>query len=217
MLDLIKQALFQRGYRLATRPYELNIVGLRTNYSQPNTFDDVLAVCYTDASGNWQLHRWSCTTDPGTYWLQNPMNPQGTAVLKPGQYAGCYAMGLHRGKYTALVQVKPVTVLRDADRNGSPNYNTSSQQTGMFGINIHRANQQGTTKLVDRYSAGCQVFANAEDFAQFLGLCQEHRQRYGNSFTYTLLAGLPFVPAQPQSVPIIPQPQAAKNGLRPVL
>ena len=128
---------------------------------------------------------------PGTYWLENPLNPQGTAILKPGQYKGSHAIGLHRGKYTALVQVRPITVIRDADRNGTPNYNSGTEQTGLFGINIHHALSTGTTKYVDKFSAGCQVFANDTDFNEFMKLCAVHRSRYGNSFTYTLLPGLP--------------------------
>jgi hypothetical protein len=47
--------------------------------------------------------------------------------------------------------------------------------------------QEGTTKFIDKYSAGCQVFANAADFGTFMALCQKHSQLYGNRFSYTLL------------------------------
>jgi hypothetical protein len=50
---------------------------------------------------------------------------------------------------------------------------------------------EGTTKTIDKYSAGCQVFANANDFSVFLQLAERHKTLYGNSFTYTLLSGLP--------------------------
>ena len=216
MLQQIKQALAQKGYRVASRPFELNIIGIRTNYSQPNTFDDVLAVCYTDDKGQWHIHQWPGTTDPGTYWLRNPMNPQGTAILKPGQYVGSHAIGLHRGKYSALVQVRPLIVLRDHDRNGTPDYHTAKPYTGLYGINIHRASESGTTRTVDKYSAGCQVFANAEDFAHFMQLCQKHRSLYGNAFTYTLLASLPpgYNPAQAMPTQQIAA-EIPKNALRP--
>ena len=61
------------------------------------------------------------------------------------------------------------------------------EETGLFGINIHRASQTGTTTYVDKYSAGCQVFSNADDFNVFMQLCDRHRQYYGNDFTYTLI------------------------------
>jgi hypothetical protein len=58
---------------------------------------------------------------------------------------------------------------------------------GIFGVNIHHARAVGNTFTIDKYSAGCQVFQNADDFETFMKLCQKHRALYGNSFTYTLI------------------------------
>ena len=96
-------------------------------------------------------------------------------------------MGMHRGKYLALVQKRPVTVMRDYDRNATLDFWNGKEDIGMFGINIHRASENGTTKTVDQYSAGCQVFANAAEFMLFLHLCERHKGLYGNEFTYTLI------------------------------
>lgn len=187
MLEIIKQALFAKGHRLFLRPFELNIVGVRSRSRTANSFDDTIHVCYLDANAQWKHFVFQATTDPGVHWLQQPMNEKGTAILKPGQYMGAYQLGLHRKKYLALVQRKPVTVFRDANRNSKLDISPSNQETGMFGINIHRALAYGTTSIVDKHSAGCQVFASADDFDLFLRLCESHKQRYGNSFTYTLL------------------------------
>jgi hypothetical protein len=191
MVNEIRQAFAQRGYRLLTRPFELNVFGIRSNTSIPNVFDDSINVLFVDNAGKHQLYSWMATTDPGTYWLKNPMHAQGTAILKPGQYIGSYALGMHRGEYMALVQVRPVTVIRDFNRDGRVDYNTGREMTGLFGINIHRALEGGNTRYIDSYSAGCQVFASATDFDAFLRLAERHKQLYGNSFTYTLLHSLP--------------------------
>lgn len=187
MVTIIYEALQKVGYRIAVRPFELNIVGVRANSVQAGAFDDVIHVFYSDEKRRPIHHQYKATTDPGTYWLKNPLHPQGTAILSQGQYVDCYSLGLHRGKYTALVQSRPVTVLRDYDRNAVLDFSNGRPDTGLFGINIHRAEQQGTTKVVDKYSAGCQVFASAPEFAQFLTLCERQRALYGNRFTYTLL------------------------------
>jgi len=186
-LTNIQAALADKNYREFNRPFELNIVGIRADSTKPNTFDDSLNVYYKTSTGDWQLHCFPATTDPGTYWLENPLNPQGTAILKAGQYLGSHAIGLHRGKYEALVQVRPVTVYRDYDRNAVLDFLNGKEDTGLFGINIHHAQAEGTTKYVDKFSAGCQVFANIEDFNLFMQLCYRHRQLYGNAFTYTLI------------------------------
>lgn len=188
---ILHEALTQRGYKIGTRPFELNIIGIRANTAESNAFDDSIHVLFTDSTGKRVAYSWMATTDPGTHWLKAPLNDEGTAILKPGQYLHSHALGMHRGVYLALVQVNPVTVLRDNNRNNLLHFDAPKEETGLFGINIHRAQAVGTTKVIDSYSAGCQVFANAEDFGIFLQLAERHKALYGNSFTYTLLAGLP--------------------------
>ena len=186
-LSRILSVMKQNSYIIADQPYQVNIVGLRSDQTQANRFDDEINVFFRTSGNKWQQHVFSATTDPGTYWLKNPSSPQGTAILAQGQYKNAYQIGMHQGKYNALVQRAPVTVLRDYDRNALLDFLNGTPATGLFGINIHRASVSGTTKYVDKYSAGCQVFANASDFETFLQLCEKHSSLYGNSFTYTLI------------------------------
>lgn len=187
MLQMIQATLLQKGFKTFSRPFELNIVGIRSNSTKPNSFDDTLNIYYKTSDGKWQFHQFAATTDPGTYWLMNPMNPQGTAIVKHGQYINSHRIGLHRGKYLALVQQRPLIVIRDYDRNATLDFINGKEETGIFGINIHHASLNGTTKIVEKYSAGCQVFANINDFNLFMQLAERHKQLYGNAFTYTLI------------------------------
>lgn len=188
-LTSIMQTLREKGYIIYERPFELNIVGIRKNSNISNSFDDTINVFYKNRTGSWQWMSWPATTDPGTYWLKNPEAPKGTAILKSGQYLKSHVIGLHRGKYTALVQKgpNPVTVMRDFNRDQVLDFTGGKDDRGYFGINIHHASVNGTTKTVDRYSAGCQVFANINDFNVFMQLAQQHKTLYGNLFTYTLI------------------------------
>lgn len=187
LLSKIKGILRSKGYELYTRTNELNIVGIRSASIIPNKFDDEIHVFYKAAPLKWVYHVYKATTDPGTFWLRNPMQPQGTAILAQGQYKGAYQIGLHQGKYKALIQCKPVTVMRDYDRDAKLDFYNGKKSKGIFGINVHRANSTGTTKSVDKNSAGCQVFADVKNFDAFMTLCEKHRSLYGNSFTYTLI------------------------------
>jgi hypothetical protein len=187
MLAAIINSLRLNAYETYSRPFELNIIGIRNQSTVPNRFDDEIHVFFKNNSKQWVHYIFPATTDPGTYWLKNPMTPQGTAILAPGQYKEAYQIGLHREKYYALVQRMPVKVLRDYDRNAILDFSNGTPETGMFGINIHHASGNGTTKTVDSYSAGCQVFANTNDFNLFMQLCERHKQLYGNTFTYTLI------------------------------
>ena len=191
MIKRIKTIAQEKGHVIYTEPYRLNIWGFRANTEKPNVFDDELHV-FTNISqtkiAKWAYLVFKITTDPGTYWLQNPLNPKGTAILKAGQYLDAYSIDKHRNKYYALCQrLAKVTVIRDYDRDAILDFNNGKEQTGMFGINIHRARKTGSTYSVDRHSAGCQVFKNAQDFDFFMKLCEVHRKLYGNKFTYTLV------------------------------
>ena len=102
------------------------------------------------------------------------MMPQGTAILKAGQYIDSHKIRLHDGRYEALGQNGPVTVIRDYDRDAVLDFNNGREETGSkFGINIHRAKSKGTTRTIDKYSAGCQVFSNADDFDDFMKLARK--------------------------------------------
>ena len=183
----VKSILRNKGYVLHTRPYELNIVGVRTRSTIPNRFDDEIHVFYKSKPSKWEYHIFKATTDPGTFWLENPMQPQGTAILAQGQYVNSYQIGMHLGKYKALVQVGTVSIMRDYDRNAKLDFLNGKKEDGIFGINIHRAMAQGKTKFIDKFSAGCQVFQSAGDFEHFMEMCDRHSKLYGNRFTYTLL------------------------------
>lgn len=187
LLNKLRGILRSKGYELYTKPNQLNIVGIRSTTTASNRFDDEIHVFYKVSALKWFYHVYKATTDPGTFWLKNPMQPQGTAILAQGQYKGAYKLGLHQGKYKALVQAKPIVVMRDYDRTAKLDFRNGKKSTGLFGINIHRASLSGTTKTVDKYSAGCQVFANIKDFNEFMSLCEKHKSLYGNSFTYTLI------------------------------
>jgi hypothetical protein len=118
------------------------------------------------------------------------MSPdKGCAVLKPGQYRGSHKIRLHGGKYTALGQKKPLTVYRDRNKNDKFEFDESTIDTGVFGINIHRATKYAgkTSTNVDKWSAGCQVIASNDNWMAFLGICQIAREIHGNSFSYTLI------------------------------
>jgi hypothetical protein len=164
-----KYAFFENG------EYNLNIIGIRnsaTGNKVTNAFDDKLVVAYK-LDGVWIVKEYPITTDNGG----------GTARLVCNQYRGSHAIGLHQGKYEALRQVGPVTVYRDFTKDGI--YQTDKTETGVFGINIHKAGVDSTR--VDDWSHGCQVFKRVADFNEFMLLAKKAATFHGNRFTYTLI------------------------------
>ena len=177
-----------KGHRIFTRgSYNLNIIGVRTASRQTNTFDDKLHLVYKDEFDNWVDHQFQITTDPGAYWLDNPMKVTGTAILVAGQYRSSHKIGLHRGKYTALVQRGSVKVYRDDNKDAILDHDITSVTEGYYGINIHRANSSRESTVVHKWSAGCQVFSDPREYDIFIAVCQRSALLYGDTFTYTLI------------------------------
>lgn len=187
-LQQIIKTAESKGYTIDKRPFKLNLIGVRNQKAtNQNTFDDQIAYFYYDNNGQLRGKVSVGTTDPSTYWLNNPMNVKGAAVLKSGEYKDAYAIGLHRGQYTALVQVKPVTTIRDNDRNALINY-FAPTTTGLYGINIHRATLNKANKaVIGQDSAGCQVFRDVADYNEMIDLAKKSREKYGNKFSYILI------------------------------
>lgn len=186
LYDIIRLAK-RNGYTIDNRPYKLNLIGVRNvNATNQQKFDDVIAYFYYDDKGNIVGKVASATTDPSTFWLENPMNTKGAAILKSGEYKDSWGIGLHKGQYAALVQTKPVTVIRDDDRNAFINF-LAPTTTGLYGINIHRASVKNNIQYIGADSAGCQTFQNKSDFDDMMKLARKSRDLYGNNFTYTLI------------------------------
>ena len=192
-LDAVKKAVVSKGYKWfedkSNKGYDVNIVGIRnseTNNEVTNHFDDTLTISYK-VDGDWKFHSWPATTDPGQYWIENPISKDGTAILVPGQYRGSHMIGLHQGKYEALRQRKPVKVYRDNDKDLEYDTDEDTIKEGIYGINIHRSNPYDQSYYVNKWSAGCQVFKKVADFHEFMDICKKARDIWGNSFSYTLI------------------------------
>lgn len=194
--EQIEYAVRSKGYKYfkdtQEKGYDVNIIGIRNSKTKnrvTNAFDDTITISYKDFNNEWHYHEYDCTTDPGTHWVENLLNSDGVAILKPGQYRGSHKIGLHQGKYEALRQQKPLKVYRDGDLDNEYDLLEENVKEGIYGINIHRATARtgGKSSRVDKWSAGCQVIAANDDFNEFMDICRKASNIWGNSFTYTLI------------------------------
>lgn len=174
--EQIEAAVKAKGYKyFENGEFNINVIGIRnsaTGQKVTNAFDDWMTLSYKEG-GEWKFHIWPCTTDNGG----------GTARVKPGQYPGSHGIGLHQGKYKCLKQKAPLTVFRDYTKDGV--YQEDKTETGVFGINIHKAGVDSAQ--VNDWSHGCQVFKKSADFDKFLAICEKGAKLQGDSFTYTLI------------------------------
>jgi hypothetical protein len=195
-VERIVAAMKKRQYKLYVddqKPFNLNLIGLRNPNGQMNAFDDKMAVIWK-YQGVWNLKLFTITTEPGRSYLVSAAeggrveNKIGTAILVPGQYESSHRIGTHKG-YPALQQNGKLLVYRDANHNGKLDYDPKTIREAGAGarINIHRANPDRRSVNVDRWSAGCQVFASPHEFNEFMDLCRKRAEHFGSVFTYTLM------------------------------
>lgn len=165
-----------------SKPFNLNLIGVRSKDMTPNTFNDTLHVLWK-FRGHWNHLKFAFTTDPGLYYLQNPINVNGTIIMVPDQYRGVYKKGFHKGR-PALEQVKPMKYWRDSNRDGKldPIGEIFEEDAS---TNLHDAGINSTQ--VGKWSAGCQVTASDYDFDLLMYIVDKAVEHWGNSFTYTLI------------------------------
>lgn len=181
----IIKTLKDKGYLVFeddSKNFNLNVVGIRTNDDHSNKFNDWMVIFWKH-HGHWNNMTAPVTTDPGTYWRENPMNVNGTAILKEEQHRGMWKVGTHKG-YPALQQHKKCTVIRDSDEDNILDFD-GAEDHGHFGINHHKAGKDSTQ--VDKWSAGCQVQPNEAYFLIEMEIFKAAAENWGNSFTYTLI------------------------------
>ncbi len=163
------------GYNVFTddsKDYNINMLAIRTGTGCTNLFDDTL-VLFWKYKGLWTVKEYSCTTKPGhSYFTPNYIKKLGgVAMLVPGSYK--YKLGLHRGLYEALRQAEPVKVYRLSDKkyNGLEPIKTLNSS-----INIHRANINGQSTRVNKWSAGCIVLN--KDYDDFMDIMKKSLNIY---------------------------------------
>jgi len=184
-IQQLKNAMHKKGYPLKTGEYELNIIGIRNDNAKPNSFDDTICVLFTDEYQDEVLLAFSCTTDPGLFWLQNPMTVEGCAIMKEGHYPNVYKVGLHRG-YKALQQIGKMAYVRDNNKDATLDFKARKEIFAVIATNIHHAALPETSAIVDKWSAGCQVINKG--WNEFIELCDKSKLITGkNLFSYTLL------------------------------
>jgi hypothetical protein len=194
--EKVQAVMTAKGYKWfdddANKSYDVNIVGIRnssTGNKVTNMFDDTLTISFKDDRGLWQFYQWAATTEPGKKGVMQYHNSKGVARLIPNQYRTTWAIDKHQGKYDALCQrLNTVDIWRDNNKNLT--FDEILKDSGMFGINIHKAGKDST--WVENWSEGCQVFKRVKDFDEFMKICKRAAKIHGNKFSYTLLESKDF-------------------------
>jgi hypothetical protein len=186
------QYMKDRSYALDKGAGQINIIYVEgcnadgtLNADAPNEFNDRRLLITFEGSTPKIVGNWEATTEPGFYYTDYPMNPQGAARIKFGQYKGCWQVGIHGNSvpHEALVQVRPVTVFRDYNRDMART--GDKEDAGNFGINQH-GGYDYLYSNISQASAGCLVGRTMQGHEEFMTIVKsDPRYRSNQDFEFT--------------------------------
>jgi len=158
--DFMWEYLGTRGYKHTDFP----IVGIRDSTGRnQDIINDYLGFLTKD-----ELFLTEGTTEAGVHYVENKKdrNAQGTFYLRNGYHKKIWCLGLHKG-YEALVNDWRKCLPTEGWRDANYNYVYDKEDIkvrGHFGINFHRMSASVLVDKIGKYSAGCQVVRNFDDF-----------------------------------------------------
>lgn len=135
---------------------------------------------------------YQATTSPSLAYYSDPermLNKDGTAIMDPGVYK--YKVGIHRKgsptQHEALIQSGDMDIQRFKPTiKEFETYAPGVSDTGNgYGINIHKSSLERGV-CVGPYSAGCQVFADGQEFLQFMTILKSSSAN-GGEYLYALV------------------------------
>jgi hypothetical protein len=188
----IEKALKNSDFLLFTRPYSVNLGGIRSADNRSGMFNDQLYAFYYTDSGNIEGVIVNGTTDAGTYYRNNPLNKEGTAILQHDkQYRGCYqlqdpeldsSLRGHKGR-KAFRQIKNMDYWRDNNFDNVLDF-TGPTHNEIAYTNHHYMGVAGN--YVGKWSAGCQGTPESHQNLIYSIADKQIEKGLGDKFSYTL-------------------------------
>ncbi|WP_244329436.1 peptidoglycan-binding protein [Tolypothrix sp. PCC 7910] len=186
-----------KNYQVFTELKEYNIVYVEgmnedgsLNKNTPNQFNDRRIVIEVIDGVPKIVGNWEATTEPGDYYTYHPMNPGGATRIKFGQYKA-WAVGYHGNadRHEALIQVAPVTVYRDFNKDFQRT--GDKLDTGLFNVS-QSWGYDAPSKNIKNASAGSLVGRRRDGHREFMALIKQDRRYVANKdyvFYTTIIPG----------------------------
>jgi hypothetical protein len=180
-LSRVLTRLTELGIKLTkpTKGYNAYVIGLEgcnSDFSVSNDaldgWNDAVGVLCIDSNGTVKLSQlFQGTTEPGRYYVQNRLNPEGAAVaLIDYLHKDIWVRGAHKDQQNCLIQEgAKISVIRDGNGNGRRDA-SEPIRTGFFGINMHHTKGNYDIKSIGRWSAGCTVIPNVQQHQYIMSI-----------------------------------------------
>ena len=161
---------------------------LRANGDAPDKWNDSVCVITVDSTGLTKKSTlYTCTTEPGRYYVQNRLNPKGAAFAQIDTiHKNIWVRGSHKDQPNCLIQIgAPITVVRD-NNNSFGRSSSDPIETGYFGINFHHTKNNFNKASIGLWSAGCLVVPKTNEHQAMMTVINGAENR---RVSYILLDG----------------------------
>lgn len=203
LAERIIATMQQQGMNIAKGKGEINIAYVEGINPDGSLNDDKLdfwndlRCCIEFKDGKpTMVGSWIATTEPGKYYTQNPLNPNGAFRIAFGQYKA-WQVGVHRD-HEALVQRGNIKGYRDKNKDGERTGDPTDSGSG-FGVNQHWG---GDSSQIGRWSAGCLVGQTRQGHREFMKIVKgDSRYKSGYMFETAVLDGKTLAAAPASSPP----------------
>jgi hypothetical protein len=194
---LSKDVKYAEVNKIANDPNnkKLFIVGVRESLEikkrEGDKFTDKIIIV-DPSKPDEKVVSYQITTTPSLAYYSDPermLNPGGTAIMDPG--VSKYKIGTHKKgsptQHEALVQAGAMDIQRYKPTiKEFETYAPGGSDSGDgYGINIHKSSAERGV-CVGPYSAGCQVFADGQDFLNFISTLKSSTAN-GGEYLYALV------------------------------
>ena len=189
LLDDIIKVYTKKGHVIFkddSKPYNLNYGGIRDLGGQWN---DIFFIFWF-YNGLVNMVQWKGTADPGAFYLKDPMNVKGSAIIPDGQHLGLFGEGMHKGRYWALTPCRELAVWRIPEGWTYADIDKLSNlelDTGWHGTNSHRAHDEVEVMKIGKYSAGCQVTLNPDEYDVAVEIWKKGFEYWGPKLSFTIV------------------------------
>jgi hypothetical protein len=191
--------MMDKGYDIFDGEREQNIIYIegvnpdgRLNSDRIDGWNDISClISFSNNTPYFAMKPVTATTEPGRYYIDNPLHPEGAFRIAFGQQRA-WRVGQHgTDLHSALVQVDNIRGFRDLNKDGSRVGDKLYVGYDM-GVNHHGSY---TTGIVGRSSAGCLVREYRSDHVKFMDLVVKDPQYIANAdfmFSATVIDGTEF-------------------------
>ena len=136
-----------------------------------------------------KLIPYQITTVPSlAYYGKEPLNPKGTGIKLPGDTLFFLKdQDIGHGRYKMLAEGEPINVARyPIGVTKFETYKPAEVYKEECGMEIHRSSTSGEGVCIGPWSAGCQVFANFDEWKDFIAKVEKASMN-GGKFIYALI------------------------------